>query len=131
MEIHESAEDYLETILRLQQRQGQVRSIDVVTEMNFSKPSVSVAMKKLRESGHVQMDENGLLTLTEDGLAVAQRIYERHQVIAAIFMALGVPVAEKLNTDNADRHAGGPGRGRAHRRRRGLQNRARHLRRHL
>ena len=91
MEIHESAEDYLETILRLQQRQGQVRSIDVVTEMNFSKPSVSVAMKKLRESGHVQMDENGLLTLTEDGLAVAQRIYERHQVIASIFMALGVP----------------------------------------
>ena len=90
MEIHESAEEYLETILRLQQRQGQVRSIDVVTEMNFSKPSVSVAMKKLRESGHVQMDENGLLTLTEDGLAVAQRIYERHQVLTVMLVALGV-----------------------------------------
>ena len=61
MEIHKSAEDYLETILKLQQQQGQVRSIDIVGELHYSKPSVSVAMKKLRESGHVVMDENGLL----------------------------------------------------------------------
>ena len=90
MEIHKSAEDYLETILKLQKRNGQVRSIDIVAEMHFSKPSVSVAMKKLRESGHVEMDSAGLLTLTEKGLAVAQRIYERHQVLTRMLTALGV-----------------------------------------
>ena len=90
MEIHKSAEDYLETILKLQKQKGQVRSIDVVADMHFSKPSVSVAMKKLRESGHVGMDDNGLLTLTEDGLAIAQRIYERHQILTQMLIALGV-----------------------------------------
>lgn len=90
MEIHKSAEDYLETILRLQQCKGKVRSIDIVTDLNYSKPSVSVAMKKLRESGHVEMDENGLLSLTEQGLAVATRIYERHQVLTGMLVALGV-----------------------------------------
>ena len=90
MEIHKSAEDYLETILKLRQKQGQVRSIDIVGEMHFSKPSVSVAMKKLRESGHVKMDENGLLTLTEEGEAVAQRILERHQVLTQMLTAMGV-----------------------------------------
>ena len=90
MEIHKSAEDYLETILKLQKQKGQVWSIDVVADMHFSKPSVSVAMKKLRESGHVRMDDNGLLTLTEDGLAIAQRIYERHQILTQMLIALGV-----------------------------------------
>lgn len=90
MEIHESAEDYLETILKLRMRQGNVRSIDVVTELHYSKPSVSVAMKKLRESGHVKMDENGLLTLTDSGEEIAQRIYERHQVLTQMLTALGV-----------------------------------------
>ena len=90
MEIHKSAEDYLETILKLQMQNGQVRSIDIVAEMHFSKPSVSVAMKKLRESGHVLMDENGLLTLTEEGQAIAQRIYERHQILTRLLTALGV-----------------------------------------
>lgn len=90
MEIHKSAEDYLETILKLRQKQGQVRSIDIVGELHFSKPSVSVAMKKLRESGHVKMDENGLLTLTEQGEAIAQRILERHQVLTSMFVAMGV-----------------------------------------
>ena len=89
-EINKSAEDYLETILKLQKQKGQVRSIDVVADMHFSKPSVSVAMKKLRESGHVRMDDNGLLTLTEDGLAIAQRIYERHQILTQMLIALGV-----------------------------------------
>ena len=93
MEIHKSGEDYLETILRLQQQKGRVRSIDIVTDMNFSKPSVSVAMKKLRESGHVRMDETGLLTLTDEGMAVAQRIYERHQVLTRMLTALGVEEA--------------------------------------
>ena len=90
MEIHKSAEDYLETIYKLQKQHGQVRSIDVVAEMHFSKPSVSVAMKKLRESGHVIMDENGLLSLTDEGLAIASRIYERHQILTRMLVALGV-----------------------------------------
>ena len=90
MEIHKSAEDYLETILKLQQKQGQVRSIDIVAELHFSKPSVSVAMKKLRESGHVKMDESGLLTLTEQGEAIARRILERHQVLTGMLIAVGV-----------------------------------------
>jgi len=90
MEIHKSAEDYLETILKLQMEKGQVRSIDIVADMHFSKPSVSVAMKKLRESGHVIMDENGLLTLTGEGEAIARRIYERHQILTRVLMALGV-----------------------------------------
>jgi Mn-dependent DtxR family transcriptional regulator len=90
MEIHKSAEDYLETIFKLQLAKGQVRSIDVVTDMHFSKPSVSVAMKKLRESGHVLMDENGLLTLTPQGEAIARRIFERHQILTQMLTALGV-----------------------------------------
>ena len=90
MEIHKSAEDYLETILKLRQKQGNVRSIDIVGEMHFSKPSVSVAMKKLRESGHVLMDENGLLTLTEEGEAVARRILERHTVLTKMLTTIGV-----------------------------------------
>ncbi len=93
MAIHESAEDYLEAILKLREELGNVRSIDVVGELHFSKPSVSVAMKKLRESGHVEMDENGLLTLTPAGEAVAQRIYERHKVLTAMLMSLGVEEA--------------------------------------
>lgn len=90
MEIHKSAEDYLETILKLQQQQGQVRSIDIVGELHYSKPSVSVAMKKLRESGHVKMDENGLLTLTEQGEAVARRILDRHRVLSRMLETMGV-----------------------------------------
>lgn len=90
MGIYQSAEDYLETILRLRMQQGSVRSIDVATELNYSKPSVSVAMKKLRESGHVEMDEAGLLSLTALGEAVARRIYERHRVLSDALMLLGV-----------------------------------------
>ena len=90
MNLHESGEDYLETILRLREEKGQVRSIDVAGALSVSKPSVSVAMKKLRDSGHIEMDEVGLLTLTAEGEAVAQRIYERHRVIAKMLMGLGV-----------------------------------------
>ncbi len=90
MAIHKSAEDYLETILKLRQQQGQVRSIDIVGELHFSKPSVSVAMKKLRESGHVKMDENGLLTLTEQGEQIARRILDRHQVLSRMLELMGV-----------------------------------------
>lgn len=90
MNLHESGEDYLETILRLREEKGQVRSIDVAGALSVSKPSVSVAMKKLRDSGHIEMDDSGLLTLTAEGEAVAQRIYERHRVIAKMLMGLGV-----------------------------------------
>ena len=90
MTIHESAENYLETILKLREQKGQVRSIDIAADMGFSKPSISVAMKKLRKSGHVEMDNSGLLTLTPQGEAIAQRIYERHRVLTDILTSLGV-----------------------------------------
>lgn len=90
MRIQESAEDYLETILILSNRKQFVRSIDIVNEMNFSKPSVSVAMKHLREKGHIIMDEDGYITLTEAGLDIAKRIYERHLLISKILMKIGV-----------------------------------------
>lgn len=93
MQIHESGEDYLETILMLKKRLGVVRSIDIVREMNFSKPSVSIAMKRFRENGYIQVDAEGYITLTEKGKQIAQRIYERHMVIAAALMALGVDEA--------------------------------------
>ena len=90
MAIRQSAEDYLETILVLQQRLGQVRSIDIVNELGYSKPSISVAMKKLRESGHVLMAGDGTLTLTDSGLAIARQVYDRHTVIAGLLRQLGV-----------------------------------------
>ena len=88
--IHQSAEDYLEVILILKERIGLVRSIDIVNEMQFKKPSVSVAMKKLRENGYILMDREGFITLTDKGLEVAERIYERHKVLTAVLISLGV-----------------------------------------
>ena len=90
MEIHKSAEDYLETILKLQKQKGQVRSIDVVADMHFSKPSVSVAMKKLRENGYILMGDDNRITLTETGEAIARRVLERHNMLTSILMKLGV-----------------------------------------
>ena len=81
---HESAEDYLENILILRERNGNVRSIDIVNEMNYSKPSISIAMKKLRTEGYVEMDLNGYITLTESGEEIAQRIYSRHQLAIGV-----------------------------------------------
>lgn len=90
MKIQESAENYLETILILKNQKGEVRSIDIANEMNFTKPSVSVAMKNLRENGYISMDADGFITLTEKGMAVAGTIYERHTLISDWLMALGV-----------------------------------------
>jgi DtxR family Mn-dependent transcriptional regulator len=90
MKIQASAENYLETILILSNRQAQVRSIDVVNELGYSKPSVSIAMKNLREHGYVKMDADGLITLTHDGRRIAETIYERHTLIADWLVALGV-----------------------------------------
>lgn len=90
MVIHQSAEDYLETILVLQEECGQVRSIDIVNKLGYSKPSVSIAMKKLRESGYISMAADGLITLNESGLEVAKRVYGRHTTITKLFTLLGV-----------------------------------------
>ena len=90
MKIHESAEDYLETILMLHTRNGSVRSIDIVREMNFSKPSVSVAMKRLRENGYIEMDADGFISLLPPGEEIAERIYTRHRVLTKVLIQLGV-----------------------------------------
>lgn len=90
LKIQESAENYLETILILQQRKGNVRSIDIVTELNYSKPSISNAMKQLSSNGYIHMDENRFITLTEAGREIAERMYERHELISKFLMKLGV-----------------------------------------
>ena len=90
MNIHESAEDYLEAILILRERQGTVRSIDVVHQLALTKPSVSVAMKRFRENGYIQMDADGSIRLLPAGLAIAEHIYERHRLLTDLFQWLGV-----------------------------------------
>ena len=90
MKIQESAENYLETIYVLNKKNGSIRSIDVANELSFSKASVSVAMKSFREEGYITVDEDGTLNLTEKGLEIALRVYERHEVLAKALMALGV-----------------------------------------
>lgn len=90
MEIHESAEDYLETILILEERNSKVRSIDIVNEMGYSKPSVSIAMKKLRENGYIQMDSNGYITFCPSGREIAEKIYARHKLLRKALIAIGV-----------------------------------------
>lgn len=90
MTIHESAEDYLESILILRERRGTVRSIDIVNELGYSKPSVSIAMKKLRENGYISMSPDGLITLNDSGLEIASRIYHRHKTLTELFLRLGV-----------------------------------------
>ena len=90
MKIQESAENYLESILKLSQQKGQVRSIDIVNELHFKKPSISYAMKRLRENGYILMDSAGHITLTDEGRAIAERVYNRHRVLSTYLMALGV-----------------------------------------
>lgn len=90
MQIHESAENYLETILILKKRLGQVRSIDIATELSVSKPSVSVAMKNLRTNGYIEVDRDGYITLLESGSAIAEKMYERHTFLTEWLTALGV-----------------------------------------
>lgn len=89
-QIFESGENYLETILVLHQRTGFVRAIDIATELSFSKPSVSRAMSVLREAGHIEVARDGQITLTESGRAIAEKIYERHQLLTEYLTALGV-----------------------------------------
>ncbi len=90
MKIQESAENYLEAILELNAKLGAVRSVDVARHLGFTKPSVSVAMKHFREEGYITVDAEGNLNLTEKGRSVAEKIYERHTVIAELLILLGV-----------------------------------------
>ncbi len=90
MKILESAENYLETILILQKRNGTVRSIDIAAELEYTKPSVSIAMKNLRENGYIEMDKLGHITLLDTGLAIAKSVYERHTALAGFLRAIGV-----------------------------------------
>ncbi len=90
MTINESVEDYLEAILVLKEKNGMVRSIDVVHHMNYSKPSISRAMSRLRENGYITMDPEGWLGLTDAGREIAERIYERHRLLTEWLTALGV-----------------------------------------
>jgi DtxR family Mn-dependent transcriptional regulator len=93
MEMRESSEDYLEAILMLRERLGMVRAVHVAEELDFTKASVSIAMKKLRENGYVRLDENGFLLLTPTGEAIAAQVYQRHKVLTDFFISLGVDPA--------------------------------------
>ena len=90
MEIHQSAEDYLEAILMIKERKGYVRSIDVATQLGVSKPSVSYAIKRLRENGYISFNEDGMISLTDSGMEIANKIYTRHKLLTNIFIKLGV-----------------------------------------
>lgn len=90
MKVMESKENYLETILILSIRNGLVRSIDIANELNFSKASVSVAMKNLREAGEINMAQDGEITLTDKGKEIASAVYEKHRVLTKVLTALGV-----------------------------------------
>lgn len=93
MRINESSENYLETILILSKRLPAVRSVDIAEELGFKKPSISVAMKNLREKGHITVNESGFITLTESGRKIADMIYERHELISDWLTSLGVDPA--------------------------------------
>lgn len=90
MKIYESGENYLETILILQNKLGSVRSVDIAEEMSFTKPSVSRAMKILKDNDYIHIDKKGHITLTQKGTITAERIYERHQLLSDYLIALGV-----------------------------------------
>lgn len=90
MKIQESGENYLEMILMLKNQKGSVRSIDVAHALSVTKPSVSRAMSILRKAGHITMDDEGFLELTDSGREIAARIYERHQLLTEYLTALGV-----------------------------------------
>ncbi|MGN0837911.1 MAG: metal-dependent transcriptional regulator [Pyramidobacter sp.] len=101
MEIHQSAEDYLEKILMLRERLGYARSVDIAAEMNVTKPSVSIAMKRLRENGYIEFDKDNRITLTDKGRPIAERIYDRHKVLTKFFEDMGV--SQKTAAEDACR----------------------------
>ena len=90
MNIRKSAEDYLEMMLMLKEKHGYIRSIDIADELGVKKPSVSYATKRLRENGYITMDSDSHITLTETGMEIAMRMYERHKTLTDLLVALGV-----------------------------------------
>ena len=90
MEIRKSSEDYLETMLMLKEQNGYVRSIDIAKHLNVTKPSVSYATKRLRENGYIEMNNDGLITLTDSGMAIAHKILDRHKMLSQFLIMLGV-----------------------------------------
>ena len=99
MNIHKSAEDYLEAMLMLREERGFIRSIDIAERLGVTKPSVSYATKRLRENGYITMDKSGLIDLTPSGQEIADRIYERHKLLSELFTRIGVD--EKTARDDA------------------------------
>lgn len=98
MEVRESAENYLETILIESKKKERVRAVDICTHLGFSRPTVSIMLKKLRESGLVEIDSGNALLLTEQGKKIAEETYERHCVISKMLIMLGVS-AETAKVD--------------------------------
>ena len=90
MQINKSAEDYLESMLILREEHGYIRSVDIADHLGVTKPSVSYATKNLRENGYITMASDGLITLTDKGLEIAERIYERHKMLTQFFINIGV-----------------------------------------
>ncbi len=101
MNINESSENYLETILLLSKKLPVVRAVDIANELGYKKSSVSIAMKHLREKEHIVVSDSGFITLTEAGRQIAEMIYERHEILTSIFTSLGVP--EEIATEDACR----------------------------
>ena len=99
MKIQKSAEDYLEAMLMMKEEHGYIRSIDIATKLGVTKPSVSYATKRLRENGYITMDEEGLISLTDTGMEIAAKMYERHKELTKLFIALGVD--ERTAEDDA------------------------------
>lgn len=90
LKIQKASEDYLETMLMLQESLGYIRSIDIAEHLGVTKPSVSYATKRLRENGYITMDKDGLITLTETGMAIAKKMFQRHQILTEVFIKMGV-----------------------------------------
>ena len=99
MKIQQSSEDYLEAMLMLKERRGYVRSVDVAAQLGVTRPSVSYATKRRRENGYITMDADGLIGLTDAGMEIASRIYERHKLLTQILIDLGV--SEEAARDDA------------------------------
>lgn len=101
MHNNESAENYLETILMLSKKLPVVRAVDIANELGYKKSSVSIAMKHLREKNHITVTSSGFISLTENGLAIAEMIYERHEMLTQLLTSLGVP--EDIASEDACR----------------------------
>ena len=101
MVIHKTAEDYLEAMLMMKKKHGYIRSVDIAMELGVTKPSVTYTTKRLRESGYITMDKDGLITLTDTGMKIAFSMYDRHQTLTKLLVELGVD--EQTSSEDACR----------------------------